>query len=1728
MTAHDLFEAIARLVLQHAPAAIGRPYVQAFIDRNREQMIGLIEDSFGEALARKFPSTDDELPETWTPTRRTAANLTAMRLLATKAPEAMTAGDRRILARYSGWGGLSIAKVADQFPAGFPVPEAKGLLHEYYTPSRVWQAVARELTRWRDELPREGGRLAALEPSVGIGRALEAFASWTADWTALEVSPVSARLVRARFPGVQVVEGYAERFFARSSKRFGLIVTNPPYGARGEAAELDQAGYNTAQAYIYFTMRAAEALVASGVMVAIIPTGLLTSRAAPFVRHRTELLRRAHLMGAFRLPSQPPEGGTLADVGYDNFVVDVLFLRGRGGIADAPAPEDLAIIEGGYFEQHPQHVLGKPVGALADAGDAPTGPKVRRGYQIQGRFRGFPAWEPRPFHELALGASRKAARVRGGIARETASDLPEDAPARLRDAVSLGLRADRHLQAVARGAHADAAGGAELARDIEAWIGAWGAPDTDPTLRSLADMGNVGAQRFLTVAKGGRVVGLSATVEPPGYQGDRDLLAFTDWLYRQQGGLPLAIRTLSEAARTQGFGPVTMERVYAELWPRGWRRDGDTIEPTSAYVTGHLWPKYDRALALASAGDEVAVQQVQELRTAIGWTGGGQLVRESAPNQPWIPLDLLARFARETESIHWPLDESLDRTDQLLHPKGYGYGSLNNTEKGRTRGFGQLALCFVGWCNADLTLFTPPRRKRITANGDEEWVPTDELRLELEGKWKAAWSAWLQRNDDVLTALEEAFNRSLRGYVAPEFPAEPVAITRWSPKVKLHGYQNQAVRKLLANRCGLLAFDVGLGKTYSGIATLASARQQGWARRPAVVVPNTIAWKWFRDFARCLPDYRVVVIGANRRKVSRDTGRPLSDEAAAKLPRSAWRWRSVLDTPAERAEKWTHFQLGLYDVALVTYSAFARQQIDQAFVERYVAKNVAIRRAITLALDQAEGEDGEKKATRKRTERSEADTHERVRAWVGGKLQPPKGWSYDPGIDWHALGIDYLMVDEAQNFKNLYYSSREGSSDRAASKRAWALDFRCASVREHSGGAGVVLLSATPMKNAATEFFNMLHLVNPAIWEQVGVGDPEGFVNLFADIQERLVTAGDGKQAKQQVVTGFHHLESLKGVVYRWATFKTAKQVGLRIPDVSRMMHVSRASDEQMELFGQLFEDLKDIADRIKIAARMAKDPKGMAALRALRMKRQGVHTRLYLAAVHPGLVSDDRTMQAADAGPKLVQCVQAILETRPQTCSTLEDGQDWCLDCGHIVFAENIRVHTWLKELLVRAGIKPERIAILNAESASDLEVRQQIAEQFNGVGEPSDDEYEPPRYDVVIANAVAYEGIDLQRRTCAIHHIDVPWEPATLQQRNGRGVRQGNKFGDVTLHFYFVQGSSEKHRLSKIERKRGIMASLFEEGALATNSVEADVVEADDDLADAFIEFCPPHLREALQEAAEDDRREREEAQRQAARQAANRALREALQAARRLQRADTAEEMRVAQLVVEARETREALARFPAALWPFAWHALAAEAFDQELVKVPDVGPPLFPGLRARVRDRDAIVTLIDDDENAKVWAISVPGSGQPGELDPFVSEIDQVTVESQPPGWWAEQFPHHMPFYAPSQFNPVQLARHGEAFASHLWTRVVESMGAHYWARLRPWVRSDGTLAVDQAGGPLKPTTLPPTTAGWHHFLQLGPSSGLKFTELQQLASAWWGRRLPRGQFSGAREASRKAA
>jgi N12 class adenine-specific DNA methylase len=178
-----------------------------------------------------------------------------------------------------------------------------------------------------------------------------------------------------------------------------------------------------------------------------------------------------------------------------------------------------------------------------------------------------------------------------------------------------------------------------------------------------------------------------------------------------------------------------------------------------------------------------------------------------------------------------------------------------------------------------------------------------ERRIALGKKWDESFRSWVAADEGRREQLVHAYNRVARGRIVPTYSPEPLEIARWGPQSpKLKPHQIAGARRVLAQRGGLIAFDVGVGKTYTALAIIARARQEGWVRRPVILVPGSLVWKWHDDILCTLPDYRVAVIGSKRKQISR--GVRAASSPRRPTPRRSGRRSGRCSRPA-RSTSWS-------------------------------------------------------------------------------------------------------------------------------------------------------------------------------------------------------------------------------------------------------------------------------------------------------------------------------------------------------------------------------------------------------------------------------------------------------------------------------------------------------------------------------------------------------------------------------------------------------------------------------------------------------------------------------------------------------------------------------------------------------------------------------------------------------------------------------------------------------
>lgn len=1853
-----------RLFRTHAPAnlleEVQADIIATAVPEAREKLVSwfaknqallsLIARRMASALAAEASAAaEPEGPELTSVSERTAKNLAAIELLDKKGP--LSASQREVLRAYSGWGGLSLDRVASRIPEHW-LPDIQALSHEYYTPLSLTREAARLLQPLLRELAeRIPAPLHALEPSAGIGRFLAAFPGLA--WHAVEYSQVSAAILERLYPDAEVFRGAFEEWVAREESawagRFALVASNPPYGRRGSFEKLDpNAEYQESQAYLYFLRRGLDLLAPQGLAAYLIPYGFLTSRVPRFKEARDRVLRRHHLLGAFRLPSSLFPGG--------NLVTDLLFFQARGGELPSVLPEDEFIARGAYYETHPTHVLGTAVGSEADEGDK----RARRGYEIAGTFSRLPDVVLRPLCRTCSVTPylRLSAPAKAGL---QLSELPEW----LQDAAILGERVSLYLSALSGQDEPSQRAAAGLYGELREALLAFaktyrdekfggpgsGSIASDPKLQAAAKSFPP-LLAFLSAWNRDGSLGDAFSQVPryrPKYHGDAD-----DWpgiatfLFETERRVSLS-RLLDLRASLGGDRLLAREKVEAALVAAQFARDGDEWVPESTYYTGDLWPKYDRAKARADGGDALAAQQAAKLLSAIGLVPYPEIAPE--PRAGFLPLGLLAEWMADFAGVRTVPE--LQRTGGVVALKGQALQSLHELAPRLQWAFGYL--------NHDLGLFAPSYTKQFLPDEKREETASEALdraRLDYHKAAVKHFSDWMASRPERQAEVEESYARMARGWVPAVYPPKDLELVRWRGSIRLRPHQLSAAWRLVSLNGGLVGLDVGLGKTLTGIATVARLRQTDRARRVMIVVPNSIVWKWHKEFARALPDYRVGVIGSLRYR-GRDG-----------------LLKSRTDTPAERALKYRLFQAGAYDCVLVTFSAFGRSSLRKETLGRFVTTSPTVQRSLGLkARNELQARTAVAEGKRKRQQKKEtvklatleqikralgaeavASANEarlrelsaqvgaeiqrqkeireeqldrllstlrtipereraifelRLKEWIATRSENPEG---DPGVVWEDLNVDLLVVDEAQNFKNLWpVEEREGGVARylgaisEGSQRAWDLALRAFDVRERNHGGGVVLLSATPAKNSPLEYFALVGMVDADAWTRIGIGDPEQFIDRYLRLEMRQVLQQDLKMSRQSVVAGFRNLNELRGVLFRFAEFRTAEEVGLKLPEVKRETLTLEMTVAQRSAFSVLLDSYRNALSRA------ADDPGArFAALGLLqRMAMVAVHAELgdgappspeetlvadatatALAVFAPPPTSELAEDGAEDpAEPPKTKPAPSSSKRIPWTWRNAKLAKDFSSpklakavelvkaqpSCGHILFCDSVAVHYWLRALLVQAGIPESRIGVLNGEVTPTALARQDIAERFNGTPAVLDDrgrveqEGVPPELDVVIANATAYEGIDLQIRTCQVIHIDLPWEPATLQQRNGRAVRQGNTQSVIAIYYLVSARSNDQVRLDVISGKLGWMRDVLASSDRETSNPAADQEMSTEELLSLGSDD-PEASRRALAELKARRQRATEE-------QTKKRAWEALAGIARRtanLSKLKDPAAQAAAHAAIESEITL--LEQVPADLWP--WHLFLsaarqrlAMAVDSEnaialventtLTRVTEdravggfeVGA--ISGQSATLRAHGSLewrvypVGMLRNLAELPASLRLPPAGPEPGDYPsatPGASYGDRAAAQA----YWAGSGADSDASITLERFGRLLQLRGADFVEFVSWAGATERFRRWLWEGTADWVKTalrvergqlllpgttpDGHLALRRAGpsaAELQP--LPFTEQGWAVFVQgvpallgteLADGTELTWSQLNETAHKWWQRDLPRGLSRAADETVKK--
>ncbi len=1265
--------------------------------------------------SQPFEKLLEALPEfgaqpDWTPSKRKKANTAALEELSERNP------DRSILAKYSGQGGVGDS------------------LNEYYTPTPVAAAMWNVLAR----LGLKTGHV--LEPSAGTGVFQETKPQGI-QMTAVEYDETSSSINQALHPDDQVVNLPLEGFVTAIPEKYDAVIGNPPFGLRGDLVAQDKPELGAAEEYFLDT--ALDKTKDGGAVCMVIPHGIATNPSSRSFRQR--LLAKSEVLACHRMPNS-----AFAHAGT-GVVTDILVLRKRAqDVAGALGQLEKKDLQGlGVWDQAwmDGKILDDPRGAVHGT----VGTNWRGGLDVTGSMEGIPqALATMPISpersDLTLDQVLDhikdrpdlAKKVQGAARRNPYPDLPigttkmingvlyilQGEPRRWHRAQDIGPGvqytpeskegtaldlAERIKNAADFSQKGTPVNVAALREEVLAYVQQYGIPAGDKVLGAMAQRDPRFLPLLAAVDGNGKLSplleGKVNTAEAAGL----DTTDFDAVMKHLLAGDGRQFTVEDIGVNWTGARGKTAEEIANEIRQRLYASDQYAVSLDGKFwgsredlLAGDLYPKRD-AMASLIPRLETANPVRHKLEQQVAWLNETLAPKsiedvEISLRSGWIPTEVLADY----------LNTRLSKFGDQTRPATVKVEFKDSIYSIIIKGNGWLDKIYDKYLN----------RLRMT---EEDWKKIPDLEQEF-----AAWVATSPHR----SAVEDLYNRLYNGYRPKRYGDATVEIPGWNPERSLNGYQHPMVRWSVEEGKGIIAYDVGLGKTAGSLAIIKTLKQRGEAKRAVIVVPKSVDANWLSEIDAFLPGSNVLIIGETftKGKDGKMKGRP--------------------DTKAERDTKLHQLIQGSYDFVLMTQPAFNDIQLDPLVRGQYVEEDFWVKRGDKL--DEAGSRHMNEIRTAYKQAMAEKDFRKRTNA-----------------IYWNDLGVDCLVCDEAHGYKNLFEArGRQGGTPKylggsGFAKRALDMQHKSRYVREHNHNRGVYFLTATPTKNSPLEVYSMLNHIAPEIFVQRGIRNQEEFIDRYVEMDQRQVLDTDNTVQTMSVVTGFKNMNELRSIMGRYIYRKTAEDVGLQLPEKQIHEHYVEMTPQQQAVYAELREALENA------------DAKSTGDAHIF-----SVMNKMQKAAMDLGLLDgeDDPSI----VSPKYNEAVKTITEG-------LTRG-------GQVVFADNLLVHQAIRNRLIAAGVPAEQIGIINADVAKDGAARHSVADDYvNGI------------LKVVIGNtATMGEGVNLQKFTSDIHHLDLPWEPASLQQRNGRGIRQGNKLAAVGVHTYLAKKSFDGYRYQTIAGKR------------------------------------------------------------------------------------------------------------------------------------------------------------------------------------------------------------------------------------------------------------------------------------------------------------------------------------
>lgn len=714
----------------------------------------------------------------------------------------------------------------------------------------------------------------------------------------------------------------------------------------------------------------------------------------------------------------------------------------------------------------------------------------------------------------------------------------------------------------------------------------------------------------------------------------------------------------------------------------------------------------------------------------------------------WVPANVYAQFLQEKTGVRATVDYN-ERTGQWAVTAHAGW---------------QTPAATVDWGTVDRNAADildhaltgrPIRVTRTEGNGSDRKQVFDPAATEAANQklaqMRGAFAEWLWQDGERADTLTRAYNDKFNTIVARKFDGRHLTLPGSTTTIKVFDHVKRGAWRIIQAGNTYLAHAVGSGKTWQMVISAMEQKRLGLIQKPMMVVPNHMLQQFAREWLQLYPAARLMV--ADEKQFHTENRRRFVARVA----------------------------MSDLDGVIITHSAFKLLDLDPEFKRGMIEEQLDYLRA---ALEEAGGEEGKKSRDPK-----VRDIQNRIEK-MEQKLEAAMSSSgKDKNVRFDQLGVDQLYVDEAHEFRKLAFTTQHQVKgiDSSGSDRAFDLWMKTRWLEQKKPGRSLVMASGTPVTNTLAELYSVQKFMAPQVLEDRGLQDFDSWAAMFGQENTEIEADASGKYAPVTRFTKFVNVPELTQMFREYADVLTsdhlAEMLGDKRPKVkdgSRKLNITPQTDDYTAYKAELASRL-EASRRWKPSKDEPNNPDPI-----IKIIGDGRLAAIDMRFVDPSLPSDPDS--------KLNQMIDGVIEVFKRTAGNEYVGKDGKPESAkggaQMVFSDlgfgsgvaanrGFNARSWFEKRLRDAGIPMNQVAFMSDHKKSSAKLK--LFQDVNA-----------GRVRILVGSSKNMgTGVNAQQRLVALHHLDTPWYPADLEQREGRIIRQGNKNPLVEIYAYSTKGS-------------------------------------------------------------------------------------------------------------------------------------------------------------------------------------------------------------------------------------------------------------------------------------------------------------------------------------------------